>query len=46
MPEKFLDDFKKLVLKNTKGLKPMYKMIGLLVISVIYTLYLVKYLII
>lgn len=40
----FIDDFKKLVLKNTKGLKPMYKMIGLLVISVIYTLYLVKYL--
>ena len=40
----FVDDFKKLVLKNTKGLKPMYKMIGLLLIAVIYTLYLVKYL--
>ncbi|MBO5348746.1 MAG: phospho-N-acetylmuramoyl-pentapeptide-transferase [Clostridia bacterium] len=40
----FIDDFKKLVLKNTKGLKPLYKMIGLLVISVAYTLYLVKYL--
>lgn len=40
----FVDDFKKLVLKNTKGLKPLYKMLGLLVISVIYTLYLVKYL--
>lgn len=39
----FVDDFKKLILKNTKGLKPMYKMIGLLIISVIYTLYLVKY---
>ncbi len=38
----FVDDFKKLVLKNTKGLKPMYKMIGLLLVSVLYTLYLVK----
>ena len=36
----FIDDFKKLVLKNTKGLKPSYKMIGLLVISVIYVIYL------
>ena len=40
----FVDDFKKLVLKNTKGLKPIYKMFGLLIISVVYTLYLVKYL--
>ena len=38
----FVDDFKKLILKNTKGLKPMYKMFGLLIISVIYTVYLVK----
>ena len=38
----FVDDFKKLVLKNTKGLKPAYKMLGLLVISVVYTLYLTK----
>ena len=30
----FIDDFKKLVLKNTKGLKPAYKMFGLLLISV------------
>ncbi len=37
----FIDDFKKLVLKNTKGLKPSYKMIGLLVISVAYVAYLV-----
>lgn len=36
----FIDDFKKVVLHNTKGLKPMYKMIGLLVISVVYTLFL------
>ncbi len=38
----FIDDFKKLVLKNTKGLKPMYKMIGLLLISVVYVIYLQK----
>ncbi len=37
----FIDDFKKLVLKNTKGLKPSYKMIGLLIISVAYVVYLV-----
>ncbi len=40
----FIDDFKKLVLKNTEGLKPLYKMLGLLIIAVAYTLYLVKYL--
>ena len=38
----FVDDFKKLVLKNTKGLKPSLKMLGLLIISVLYVLYLVK----
>ena len=38
----FIDDFKKLVLKNTKGLKPSYKMLGLLIISVAYVLFLVK----
>ena len=38
----FIDDFKKLVLKNTKGLKPSYKMIGLLVISVAYVVYLLQ----
>jgi len=35
-----VDDFKKLVLKNTDGLKPMYKMIGLLIISVSFAIYL------
>ncbi|MBR6505052.1 MAG: phospho-N-acetylmuramoyl-pentapeptide-transferase [Clostridia bacterium] len=40
----FIDDFKKLILKNTKGLKPSYKMIGLLLISVLYVIYLVKFL--
>ena len=38
----FIDDFKKLVLKNTKGLKPSYKMLGLLIISVVYIIYLIK----
>ena len=38
----FVDDFKKLVLKNTKGLKPTYKMIGLLIVAVVYTLFLLK----
>ncbi len=35
----FIDDFKKLVLKNTEGLKPLYKMIGLLIFSVAFVLY-------
>lgn len=39
----FVDDFKKLVLKTTDGLKPLYKMFGLLIISVVYMFYLVKY---
>ena len=38
----FVDDFKKLVLKSTDGLKPIQKMFGLLVISVIYTFFLIK----
>ena len=37
----FIDDFKKLVLKNTKGLKPSYKMLGLLIMSIGYVLYLI-----
>lgn len=37
----FIDDFKKLVLRNTEGLKPSYKMLGLLIISVSYVVYLV-----
>lgn len=36
----FVDDFKKLVLKNTKGLSPVAKMIGLLIIAVGYAVYL------
>ena len=38
----FVDDFKKLVLKNTDGLKPKYKMLGLLIISIIFVIYLIK----
>ena len=38
----FIDDFKKLVLKNTKGLSPKAKMIGLLIIAVGYAVYLTK----
>ena len=38
----FIDDYKKLVLKNTKGLKPSSKMLGLLIISVLFTLYLLR----
>lgn len=39
----FIDDFKKVVLKNTEGLNPKLKMLGLLVISTMYTFYLIKY---
>lgn len=38
----FIDDFIKLILKNTKGLKPAYKMLGLLAISVVYALYITQ----
>ena len=38
----FIDDFKKLVLKNTKGLSPKAKMIGLLIVAVAYTIVLIK----
>ena len=37
-----VDDFKKVVLKDTKGLKPAYKMIGLLIVSVVYVLYITQ----
>ena len=38
----FVDDFKKVVLKNTEGLNPRLKMLGLLIISIGYTFFLVK----
>lgn len=37
-----IDDFKKVVLRNTEGLKPKYKMLGLLIIATVFTVYLVK----
>lgn len=36
----FIDDFKKLVLKNPEGLKPSLKMLGLIIVSVIFIVYL------
>ena len=39
----FIDDFKKVVLKNTEGLNPKLKMLGLLIISAGYTMFLVNY---
>ena len=38
----FIDDFKKLVLKNTKGISPAAKMLGLLIVAVGYSIYLTK----
>lgn len=38
----FIDDFKKLILKNTKGINPTAKMLGLFVIATVFTVYLVK----
>ncbi len=38
----FVDDYKKLILRNTKGLKPSSKMLGLLLIAVGYTFYIMK----
>lgn len=35
----FIDDFKKVILKNTKGLKPRQKMLGLLIISLVYVIF-------
>jgi len=39
----FIDDFKKLVLKNTDGLKPSLKMLGLLIISVAFVICILKF---
>ena len=36
----FIDDFKKVVLKNTKGPSPKAKMFGLLIVAVAYTIFL------
>lgn len=38
----FVDDYKKVILRNTDGLKPSSKMLGLLIISVLYVIYIEK----
>ena len=35
----FIDDYKKVVLRNTDGLKPKAKMLGLFIISILYVIY-------
>ncbi len=39
----FVDDFKKVVLHNTEGLNPKLKMLGLLIVSCIFTIVLMNY---
>lgn len=39
----FIDDFKKLVLQNTKGLSPKSKMFGLFLISILYIIFILKF---
>ena len=39
----FIDDFKKVVLKNTDGLSPKLKLLGQLIVSVIFIIYLKSY---
>lgn len=39
----FVDDFKKVVLHNTEGLNPKLKMLGLLIVASIYTIFLTEY---
>lgn len=39
-----IDDLKKLIGKNTEGLRPAYKMLGLLIVSVAFSLYLTQFL--
>lgn len=38
----FIDDYKKVILRNTDGLKPSAKMFGLLIISILYIIYIEK----
>ncbi len=39
----FIDDFKKVVLKNTDGLSPKLKLLGQLIVSVVFLVYLMNY---
>ena len=38
----FIDDYKKVILRNTDGLKPSAKMLGLLIVSVLYVIYITQ----
>ena len=38
----FIDDYKKVILRNTDGLKPKAKMLGLFIISVLFVIYINK----
>lgn len=40
----FIDDYKKVVLKNTDGISPKAKMLGLLIISILFVVYLTHFL--
>lgn len=40
----FIDDYKKVVLKNTDGISPKAKMFGLLIISILFVVYLTHFL--
>lgn len=35
----FIDDYKKVILKNTDGLKPKQKMLGLLIVSIVFIIF-------
>ena len=35
----FIDDYKKVILKNTDGLKPKQKMLGLLIVSIVFVIF-------
>ena len=39
----FIDDFKKVVLKNTEGLNPKLKLLGQLIVAVIFVVFLLNY---
>lgn len=39
----FIDDFKKIVLHNTEGLKPKEKMLGLFIIALLFIVFIIKY---
>lgn len=38
----FIDDYKKVILKNTDGLKPKQKMLGLLIVSIVFVIFILN----